>query len=844
MAMPCVLERWIRWSVRPALAIFVLAGSTLLLAPLRAATATPAPPPVPDSPEARLEKALVAEESRRDLEAAIAAYEQVVRAIDDQRRLAATAVFRLGECYRKTGRTNDAVLQYQRLLRDFSAEEILARLSRQNLAALGAPVPQPLPTPPAVAALPPAYPAVPPGARPAATSAGRAEQVALLEQEIALLEKQLSSTRIRFQSGAADQNAIWLIEREILQLRRQLVALRDTPVRSDILELPLVQPGPPASDAAATAAPDSPANPDLDLLVARIAEFEQRSPKETGALAAFQEVFPDSELATLQKKIKDAESKLSSLQSNTDENASEISSTESELGQLRNRRQVRWDAVLAEQRQRAQTLGRTTPSPTGPVSAADAAEIARLRALIVQSPDLLDAPTGDPALAPIHRASANGQLAVVRFLLDQGADVNNARSPQNWTPLHHAAAKGHKAIVELLLARGANPDALARDDSTPLHQAVNRDYREVVRVLLAGGAQVDARGWSGGNWRQIARGNVISQERDSAFTPLHLAAQQGSTNLIALLLAAGADVDAVNSWQSTPLHLAVEARKTAAAAQLLAAKADPNRFDASGQTPLHVALGTAGQAIRPGPPSTTPPAQPDLVRLLLDGGADPNLPHNSGATPLLLILNRWRGAARPGDWRPDTNLVVALLAAGADVNRPGTGSAADQLPIGETVANNDLATTRLLLDSQANPNLAVGDEADTPLHRAVGRRNKPMVELLLARGADPNLRNRAGQTPEDLVNPKPVATAPAGVQTPGIPGIPVPTSPGQPQRLPRSRPGNFSVEFPTLPPFPGAPPTPDPTSPAPASEVELAELFRARPAPTTAPSTNTPTPPR
>ena len=84
------------------------------------------------------QKGLFEEEANRDLAAAVKAYEEVVRQLDGQRKLAATAVFRLGECYRKLGRTNDAVAQFQRVVREFSGEDILMNLSRQNLAGLGA----------------------------------------------------------------------------------------------------------------------------------------------------------------------------------------------------------------------------------------------------------------------------------------------------------------------------------------------------------------------------------------------------------------------------------------------------------------------------------------------------------------------------------------------------------------------------------------------------------------------------------------------------------------------------------------------------------------------------------
>lgn len=84
-----------------------------------------------------LQKGLFEEEANQNLPAAIQAYQSLLAASDDQRKLAATALFRLGECYRKLGQTNDAIAQYQRLIRDFTDQTTLATLSRQNLVGLG-----------------------------------------------------------------------------------------------------------------------------------------------------------------------------------------------------------------------------------------------------------------------------------------------------------------------------------------------------------------------------------------------------------------------------------------------------------------------------------------------------------------------------------------------------------------------------------------------------------------------------------------------------------------------------------------------------------------------------------
>ena len=81
-----------------------------------------------------LQKGLFEEEANHNLEAAMRQYQAAIDGFDQDRQLAATAVFRLGECYRKLGKTNEAVVQYERILRDFADQTALAGLSRQYLA--------------------------------------------------------------------------------------------------------------------------------------------------------------------------------------------------------------------------------------------------------------------------------------------------------------------------------------------------------------------------------------------------------------------------------------------------------------------------------------------------------------------------------------------------------------------------------------------------------------------------------------------------------------------------------------------------------------------------------------
>ena len=67
-----------------------------------------------------LQQGLFEEQANRNLDAAITAYQALAAQFDKDRQLAATAVFRLGECYRAQGKTNEAAAEYQRVLKDFA----------------------------------------------------------------------------------------------------------------------------------------------------------------------------------------------------------------------------------------------------------------------------------------------------------------------------------------------------------------------------------------------------------------------------------------------------------------------------------------------------------------------------------------------------------------------------------------------------------------------------------------------------------------------------------------------------------------------------------------------------
>ena len=137
---------------------------------------------------------------------------------------------------------------------------------------------------------------------------------------------------------------------------------------------------------------------------------------------------------------------------------------------------------------------------------------------------------------PLHRAALNGNLALVKELLDAGA-VANATAEEGRTPLHYAALDGNPALMKELLDAGAAVNAKDAKGGVPLHYAAsnNRDPA-VVQALLDAGAEANA------------KDNLDA-------TPLHYASIQENMAVAQVLLNAGAAVNAksIDGW--TPLDL-------------------------------------------------------------------------------------------------------------------------------------------------------------------------------------------------------------------------------------------------------------------------------------------------
>lgn len=186
---------------------------------------------------------------------------------------------------------------------------------------------------------------------------------------------------------------------------------------------------------------------------------------------------------------------------------------------------------------------------------------------------------------------------------------------------------------------------LKSDEVLPeLIQAVIAGDGVAVSGLLAVQPELACMSSSSGATRQSAEAHFLEPIKRYIYegdTILHIAAAAYQVEMVRLLLASGAQVNARNRHGDEPLHAAAVGSPDAARwnpqsqaatlARLIAAGANPNTSNKRGVTPLHVAVRTRSAA---------------AVETLLQHGADPDRLNKSGSTAMLLAtLNTGRSGS-------------------------------------------------------------------------------------------------------------------------------------------------------------------------------------------------------
>ncbi len=141
------------------------------------------------------------------------------------------------------------------------------------------------------------------------------------------------------------------------------------------------------------------------------------------------------------------------------------------------------------------------------------------------------------------RASAKGDLARVKKLIEEGADVDAGDSTGR-TALLEAAWGGHVDVVKYLLDKGASVNAADSSGYTPLMRAAEEGHAVIVSLLIKKGADVNCRG--------KVRGS----------TPLMLAAERGQLKIVEMLIENGAKINAIDLYEETALARAYKAEQS------------------------------------------------------------------------------------------------------------------------------------------------------------------------------------------------------------------------------------------------------------------------------------------
>ena len=162
----------------------------------------------------------------------------------------------------------------------------------------------------------------------------------------------------------------------------------------------------------------------------------------------------------------------------------------------------------------------------------------------------------DDDMRPLFIAAENGNLEMVRLMLEKGADIN-IQDEEGWAPLLGATSRGHIEVVRLLIDAGAEVNIQEGRGDTSVNIAAKNGYIQIVRLLIGAGADLNI-------------------EHSGGWPPLTGAASNGHLQVVQLLINAGANINPEGDNHS-PFFVAASNNRVEIARLLLENGADINK---------------------------------------------------------------------------------------------------------------------------------------------------------------------------------------------------------------------------------------------------------------------------
>lgn len=194
-----------------------------------------------------------------------------------------------------------------------------------------------------------------------------------------------------------------------------------------------------------------------------------------------------------------------------------------------------------------------------------------IKTLIEDEGAAVDTPIdyGDHSITPLIKASWQGDLPIVEYLLAKNAAVDAVDTDSQQTALMNAVTRGHASIVKALLEAKADVSLRNKFDFTPLTTAAGAGNQEIVGLLIDAGAKVN--------------------DETSGLSALAFPVSIGDTEMMRFLVERGADVNQASAIGQTALISAIYAAQIAAVKTLIELGANVNAKMKDGTTPLKLA---------------------------------------------------------------------------------------------------------------------------------------------------------------------------------------------------------------------------------------------------------------